>query len=66
MVLYGVTLVPLAEELRVVDPGLLSPFYKDNAVFDGSERRSAQLLKLLIKMGTNRGYFPETAKYLFI
>ena len=26
MVLYGITLVPLVEELRAADPGLLSPF----------------------------------------
>ena len=36
MVLYGITLVPLAEELSAADPGLLSPFYVDDAVFDGS------------------------------
>ena len=40
MVLYGITLVPLAEELRAADPGLLSPFYADDAAFDGLERRS--------------------------
>ena len=36
MVLYGITLVPLAEELRSADPGLISPFYADDAAFDGS------------------------------
>ena len=51
MVLYGITLIPLVEELRAADPGLLLPFYADDAVFDGLERRSAQLLKLLIKRG---------------
>ena len=35
MVLYGITLVPLVEELRAADLGLLSPFYADNAAFDG-------------------------------
>ena len=39
MVLYGITLVPLAEELRLADLGLLSPFYANDAVFDGSERQ---------------------------
>ena len=38
MVLYGINLVPLAEELRAADPGLISPFYADDADFDGSER----------------------------
>ena len=40
MVLYGITLVSLAEELRAVYPGLLPPFYADDAAFDGSVRRS--------------------------
>ena len=66
MVLYGITLIPLVEELRAADPGLLLPFYADDEAFDGSARRSAQLLKLLMKRGTDRGYFPEPAKYLFI
>ena len=66
MVLYGINLVPLAEELRAADSGLLSPFYADNAVFDGSAGRSAPLLKLLMKRGQDRGYIPELAKSLFI
>ena len=66
MVLYGITLAPLAEELRAADPGLLSPFYADDAAFDGSAQRSAQLLKLLMRRGPDQGYFPEPAKSLFI
>ena len=66
MVLYGITLVPLAEELQAADPGLLSPFYVDDAAFDGSARQSAQLLKLSMKRGPDRGYFPEPATSLFI
>ena len=37
MVFYGVTLVPFEEERSAADPGLLSPFYVDDAAFDGSE-----------------------------
>ena len=66
MVLYGVTLVPLAEELQAADLGLLSPFYADDTAFNGSERQSAQLLKLLMRRGADRGYFPELDKSLFI
>ena len=66
MVLYGITLAPLAEELRAVDKGLLSPFHADDAAFDGSARQSAQLLKLLMEREPDRGYFPEPAKSLFI
>ena len=46
--------------------GLLSPFYADDAAFDGSARRSAHLLKLLTKRRPERGYLPEPAKSLFI
>ena len=66
VVLYGITLAPLVEELRAADPGLLSPFYADDTAFDGSAQRSAQLLKLLIRKGPEWGYSPEPAKYLFI
>ena len=66
MVLYRIALVPLAEELRLADPGLLSPFYADDAAFDGSERHSAQLLKMLMERGTDREYLPEPANSLFI
>ena len=51
----GITLVPLAEELRAADPGILSPFYADDAAFDGLAQQSAQLLKLLMNRGPYRG-----------
>ena len=55
MVLYGITLVHLAEEPRVADSGILSPFYADNVEFDGSVRQSVQLLKLLMERGPDQG-----------
>ena len=66
MVLYGITFVPLAEELQAADPGLLSPFYADDATFNGSAQRIALQLNMLMKRGPDRGYFPEPAKSLFI
>ena len=66
MVSTGITLVPLAEELRAADPGLLSPFYADDAAFDSSARHIAQLLKLLMKRETDRGYLLDPDKLLFI
>ena len=66
VVLYDITLVPLSEELRDADPTLLLPFYADDAAFEGSSRRSAAQLQLMIYQGTERGYFPEPAKSLFI
>ena len=66
MVIYGITLVPLDVELRYVDPTLLSPFYVDDASFDGLARYIAAQLRLLMEGGADRRYFPDTSKSLFI
>ena len=66
MVLHRTTLVPLAEELRAADPGLLSSFYMDDAAFGGLARQKSQLLILLMKRGPDRRYFPDPDKSLFI
>ena len=66
MVLYGIILVPLAKELRVAEPGMLSLFYAYDAMFDGLAQRSAHILKLLMKRGVDWGYFPKPGKSLFI
>ena len=49
-----------------MDLGILSPFYADDAVFDGSAQQSAQLLKLIMDRGIDRGYLPKPDKSLFI
>ena len=66
MVLYGIKPTPLAEDLRNADPTLLSPFYSDDAAFDGLARRSTVQLRLLTEQGPDRGYLPDLAKYIFI
>ena len=48
MVLYGINLFPLAEELREADPGILFPVYVDDTVFNRPAIRSTHLLKLLM------------------
>ena len=62
MVLYGITLVPLVEELSDADPTLLPPFYTNTAEFDGSARRSEVQLRLVMEEGMDQGYFLELAK----
>ena len=52
MVLYRITLVPLAKELRTADPGLLYLSYADDAAFDSLAQQSAQLIKLLMERGS--------------
>ena len=66
MGLYGVALIPLAEDLRAADPGLLFPLYADDAVFDGLAQRSAKILKMLMDRGPDWEYLPEQAKSFFI
>ena len=66
MVLYGITLAPLTEELRDADPILLSPFYADDAEFGRSVRQSAAQLRLLMEREEDLGNFPDPSKFLFI
>ena len=49
-----------------MDPTLLSSFYTDDAAFEGSVRRSAAQLKLLMDWGPACGYFPNPDKSIFI
>ena len=66
MILYGITLVPLPEELWAADPGILTPFYANDTDFGRSERKSAHLLKILVDRVWDWWYFPEPSKSLFI
>ena len=66
MVLYGITLINLAEDLQASYPRLFTPFYTDNAEFYGSARKIAQLIKLILEQGMDQGYLPEPSKSLFI
>ena len=66
MVLYGITLSSLEEELRDTDTTILSPFYTNDAAFDGSARRIVTKLHLLMDLEPDGGYFPDMAKLIFI
>ena len=66
MVLYGINLIPLTEDIWATDPALLALFYMDAVEFDGSPQQRACLLTLLHERVTDWGYFTETDKSLFI
>ena len=66
MVIYGITLVPLVEDIWVADLGLITQLYTDDVAFDGLVWRSTQVFKLLMERGLDRGYFTKLFKYLFI
>ena len=66
MVQYGITLVPLEEYLRDVDPTLFPPFCANDAAFDGLARGNAVQLCLMMDRGADQGNFPKPTKLLFI
>ena len=66
MFLYGITLVPLVEELRDAAHTLLLLFYAEGAAFDGLTRRIAAQLRLLVDQRPDQVYFPEPDKLLFV
>ena len=56
----------MKRDLWESDPGILTPFYTDHAVFGGSMRQSSQFLNLILERRSNLEYFPDLAKLLFI
>ena len=60
MVLYGLPIISLPNALRAADPGVLHPWYADNAAMRGTARQNAKLLCALMLKGPCHGYFPET------
>ena len=55
--LYCITIISLVEELQAADPGLITPFYSDDAEFNRLALSSAQLLNMLMERGTDWGVF---------
>ena len=55
----------MAEDPRAKNLVLLSPLYADNAAFDELERRSAQILKLLMERGMYRRNFQQAGQVAF-
>ena len=66
MVLYGITLVPLAERLRKAHPTVLQPWYADDMAMAGPVEDIAGAMEHLQRWGPARGYFPEPSKSIMI
>ena len=49
-----------------MDTTLLSPFYANDAAFNGPFSHSAAQLRLLMDWGPDRGYFLKPSKSIFI
>ena len=66
MVLYGITLVPLVEELQAADLDLPSPFYVYDMSSDWSVRSTSQTLRIVMCKDPEKGYFSKPDKSMFI
>ena len=66
MVLYGLTLVPLAKALRDAVPSVVQPWYADDAAMSGPSKHVGEAMDLLQQLGPARGYFPKPLKSIVV
>jgi hypothetical protein len=66
MVLYGLTLTPLAEAIRSTVPLGTQPWYADDNAIAGPVSSIAAAQRLLLELGPRRGYYPEPDKSILI
>jgi hypothetical protein len=66
MVLYGLALTPLSEDLRAAAPEILQPWSADDRAMEGPAAGVARVMRLLNRRGPDRGYYPEPAKSIAI
>ena len=66
MVLYGLSLTPLADAIRRAVPTVVQPWYADDAALAGPASGIRDAQRLLLELGPQRGYFPEPEKSVLI
>ena len=66
MVLYGLALVPLAKFLRASVPSVIQPWYADDCAMSGKVEDIATAMRLLLRHGPPRGYYPEPSKSILV
>ena len=66
MLLYGLTMVPVAKRLHTEVPSVVQPWYADDAAMSGPCSHVATAMRLLEKIGPQRGYYPEPAKSIVV
>ena len=59
MVLYQLSLLPLVEAMKEADPGVLQPWYTDDAAVRGTASQNYKLLHALMENVPYHGYFLE-------
>ena len=66
MLLYGLAMTPLALILQREEPGVVWAWYADDAALSGPPAAVANGMRLLLRYGPARGYFPFPAKSILI
>jgi hypothetical protein len=66
MVLCGLALTPLSEQLRLAVPSVVQPWHADDAAMEGPVSGIARAMRLLQEQGPAQGYYPEPAKSIFV
>ena len=66
MDLYGLTLVPLCQSMKVAIPQSIQPAYADDLSSTGKAQHNAECLDFLVKNGPAFGYFPEPDKSFYV
>ncbi len=59
MILYGLTLTPIAEKIRENVKDIVQPFYADDVALAGKSSDISKAMEILMQYGPARGYFPE-------
>ena len=66
MLIYGVGLLPLSEELARAFPEIVNLWFADDEANVGSASQNAQCLAFLVEHGPIYGYFPKPEKSLHV
>ena len=62
MVIYGLALSLLSEQLAKEVPELIQPWYADNTAMAGPASKIKVAVARLLELGPTQGYFPEPDK----
>ena len=66
MVLYGLSLTPLAKSIRAAVPTVVQPWYAEDAAMAGPVTGIRDAQRLLMEWGPQRGYYPKPEKSVII
>ena len=66
MICYGLSMVPLQQQLVEAVPGLTQPWFADDSTMIGPASLIRKAADLLLEWGPHRGYHPQPAKCVVV